>query len=367
MSSSVAARGKASRLNPSLKPENFPKCASEALILLETLLVGRNTQDLVIKIVSENIFLERINDGGGRAPQMAFMQEYQLTVALIEFFSKPGPRRDDIFHALFGSKLSPRRSSQLVKLVSTAVSASVVPVLTAAGAWLQQVGYKSTLSQEVTKQIAADFTLHSLPAREKLEQLSMIVPHFAARFMVAVADLYLNEKRSAGLTPPPEALLDVFTEWMTENPTVICQAPPPGVGLPAGATPGPFVNPLASLLRWTVLAPLVSQGAAYSKLHLSLLTTIQQVATVNKKTVLPNRELMQIVKSLQSYCARLRARKVKPEHDDAYQRSMARFAQAVQIALCSKCIANRYPLLAAVKLLPPFKLMSIVISSQKRR
>ncbi|XP_017144018.1 uncharacterized protein LOC108156826 [Drosophila miranda] len=361
MSSSVAARSLASRCNSNIKPE----CASEALVLLETLLIGRNTKNLVVKIVSENIFLEGINDGGGRQTH-PLMQEYQLTITLIEFFSKPGPRRDAIFHALFGSQLSPQRSSQLVKLVSIAVSISVVPVLTAAGTWLQQVGYKSTLSQEVTKQIVDDFAFYSLPAREQLKQLSMIAPHFAASFMVAVADIYLNERRSTGLTPPPEHLLDVFSDWITKNLTV-CKAPPPVLGLPAGATAGPFVNPLASLMRWTILAPLVSQTAAYSKLHLSVLTTLQQLAAIDKSTAVANRELLQTAKSLQSYCARLRRRKLKPEDDAAYQRSMARFAQAVQIALCSKCLTNRYPLITALKALPPFKLMSIVISSSKRR
>jgi len=193
----------------------------------------------------------------------------------------------------------------------------------------------------------------------------MVGPHFAANFMVAVADLYLNEQRSQTLNPPPDALLDTITEWMTENPT-LCQASQQPLVLPAGAIAMPFATPLAGLLRWVVLAPLVSNRQAYSNLHLSLLRALQQLVSSGESTALPSQDLMQIVKSLQSYCARLGESKTDPDTDAAYQKCMERFAQAVQIALSSNCITNQIQLLCLLESLPPHKLMKIVIEAHKK-
>ncbi|EDW69953.1 integrator complex subunit 15 [Drosophila virilis] len=358
----------------SLRKLEYPMCAVEALSRLEGLIASRNKQNLAMQIISEFIFLERTKDGDVRKmqtlgiSQMNIYQEFQLILALIEYFSRPGrdATRNAIFLSLFGSHLTPQRSRLLSRLISTAVSGSVAPLLSSAGTWMQQVGCKTSPSLEVAQNIVSDFISFSRKTPEQLRHLPMVGPHFAANFMVAVADLYLNEKRGGVLTPPPDALLDAITEWTTENP-LLCQAPQQPLVLPAGAIAMPFATPLAGLLRWVVLAPLVSNRQAYSNLHLSLLHTLLKTANNGESTIsLHSQELIQIVTSLQKYCARLTEAKVVPEEDAAYIKSMERFAQAVQIALASNCITNHIQLLCVLETLPPHALMKIVLAAHKK-
>ncbi|BFF98701.1 uncharacterized protein DMAD_06785 [Drosophila madeirensis] len=371
--SSSENSGKGSHRKLDLKAENYPACAVEALTRLETLIASRNKQNLVMQIISEYIFLERNKDGDGRKSQslpisqMTLCQEFQLIIALIEYFSRPGrdATRNAIFLSLFGSHLTPQRCKLLSRLISTAISGSVAPLLSAAGTWMQQVGCKTPHSLEVAQNLVSDFILYSRKTPEQLKQLPMVGPHFAANFMVAVAELYLNEQRSAALTPPPDALLDAITEWMNENPT-LCQASQQPLILPAGAIAMPFATPLAGLLRWAVLAPMVSSRLAYSNLHLSVLRTLQQTVTSGESTPLPFQDLMQVIKSLQNYCARLSETSVDPRTDAAYQKCMERLAQAVQIALACNCITNQIQLLCVLESLPNQKLMDIIIAANKK-
>ncbi|KAH8406233.1 hypothetical protein KR215_008842 [Drosophila sulfurigaster] len=354
----------------SLRKLDYPMCAVEALSRLESLIASRNKQNLVMQIISEFIFLERSKDGDVRKmgiSQMNIYQEFQLILALIEYFSRPGrdATRNAIFLSLFGSHLTPQRSRLLSRLISTAVSGSVAPLLSSAGTWMQQVGCKSQPSLEVAQSIVSDFISFSRKTPDQLKQLPMVGSHFAANFMVAVADLYLNDKRGGVLTPPPDALLDAITEWTTENP-LLCQAPQQPLVLPAGAIAMPFATPLAGLLRWVVLAPLVSNRPAYSNLHLSLLHTLMQLDKSAEATPLHAQDLLQIVTSLQKYCTRLKDSKVAPEEDTAYQKCMERFAQAVQIALASKCITNQIQLLCVLENLPQHTLMKIVLETHKK-
>lgn len=378
----------------SLRKLEYPMCAVEALsrlgwltlhflipffvsnvfLVAEGLIASRNKQNLAMQIISEFIFLERTKDGDVRKmqtlgiSQMNIYQEFQLILALIEYFSRPGrdATRNAIFLSLFGSHLTPQRSRLLSRLISTAVSGSVAPLLSSAGTWMQQVGCKTPPSLEVAQNIVSDFISFSRKTPEQLRHLPMVGPHFAANFMVAVADLYLNEKRGGVLTPPPDALLDAITEWTTENP-LLCQAPQQPLVLPAGAIAMPFATPLAGLLRWVVLAPLVSNRQAYSNLHLSLLHTLLKTANNGESTIsLHSQDLMQIVTSLQKYCARLTEAKVAPDADAAYLKSMERFAQAVQIALASNCITNHIQLLCVLETLPPHALMKIVLAAHKK-
>ncbi|EDV97254.1 uncharacterized protein C7orf26 homolog [Drosophila grimshawi] len=346
----------------SLRKLDYPMCAVEALSRLEGLIASRMKQNLAMQMISEFIFLERSKDS-----QMNIYQEFQLILTLIEYFSRPGrdATRNAIFLSLFGSHLTPQRSRLLSRLISTAVSGSVAPLLSSAGTWMQQVGCKTAPSLEVAQNIVSDFISFSRKTAEQLKQLPMVGPHFAANFMVAVADLYLNEMRGGVLTPPPDALLDAITEWTTENP-LLCQAPQQPLVLPPGAIAMPFATPLAGLLRWVVLAPLVSNRQAYSQLHLSLLHALLQLVNSGDATPLHAQDLKQIVTSLQKYCSRLTEANVVPDDDPAYIKCMERFAQAVQIALASNCITNQIQLLCVLETLPPHTLMKIVLGTHKK-
>uniref|UniRef100_A0A0A1X8V8 Uncharacterized protein C7orf26 n=1 Tax=Zeugodacus cucurbitae TaxID=28588 RepID=A0A0A1X8V8_ZEUCU len=357
-----------------LRKLDFPACAKEALPRIESIVVSRNKQNFAIQLISEFVFMERPKDAVDIRKGQAFngvqlnsFQEFQLIVVLIEYFSQPGPdaTRNVVFLSLFGSNLTPQRSKILCRLVSTAVSGSVAPLLSSAGTWMQQVGCMNPPSLEVAQSLVSDFVTFSRKTSEQFKQLPMVAPHFAANLMTTVADLYMKEQQGT-LTPPPDALLDVFTEWISENHD-LCLASQQPLALPSGAIAMPVVTPLAGLIRWAVLSPMCSNRSSYSNLHLWLLQTMMQIVTVGPPTALNAQHVAQIMGPLQSYVARLVADKVEPNDDTAYQKSMERLSQAVQVAVSVNCMYGNIPqLLCLLETLPPHPLMTMVIKSNKK-
>lgn len=102
------------------------------LNLPESLCTSKKNQDRCLEIIAECIFLEKRSDP--KKPTtigLNVFQEFQLVLALAEFFSRPGPdvTRNAVFLSLFGvSTLTPGRSRVLSKFVSTAISDSIAPV-----------------------------------------------------------------------------------------------------------------------------------------------------------------------------------------------------------------------------------------------
>ncbi|XP_065354295.1 integrator complex subunit 15 [Calliphora vicina] len=359
----------------SLRKLEFPTCVKEALPRIESIIIGRGKQNFIMQLISEFVFLERSKDidvRRGQSPQsygnmhMNKIQEFQLILVLIEFFSQPGPdsTRNAVFLSLFGTNLTPQRSKILCKLISTAVSGSVAPLLSSAGTWMQQVGCTTAPSLEVAQSLVSDFIIFSRKTSEQLKQLPLVAPHFAANLMTAVADLYLNEQRGV-LTAPPDALLDVFCEWITENPS-LCLASQQPLALPIGAIAMPVVTPLAGLIRWSVLSPLVSTRNTYSNLHLSLLQTLLEIVNNGPPTALSVQHLAMIAVPLKNHAARLTADQIDPSTNVDFQKCLERYAQAVQVGLSGNCVyGNVSQLLCALESLPPHSLMKIVISANK--
>lgn len=329
-----------------------------------------------MQLISEFVFLERNKDVDirrGQSPQqyanmnLNKIQEFQLILVLIEYFSQPCPdsTRNAVFLSLFGTNLTPQRSQILCKLISTSVSGSVAPLLSSAGTWMQQVGCTTPPSLEVAQSLVSDFIIFARKTSEQLKQLPLVAPHFAANLMTAVADLYLNDQRNI-LTAPPDALLDVFCEWVTDNPA-LCLASQQPLALPTGAIAMPVVTPLAGLIRWSVLSPIVSNRPTYSSLHLALLQTLLDVVNSGPPTALSAQHLSLIVGPLKNQAARLLAEKVDPAEDENFKKCMERFAQAVQVGLSANCVYGNIPqLLCALETLPSHSLMKIVISANRR-
>lgn len=222
----------------SLRKLEFPACAKEALPRIESIIISRSKQNFAMALISEFVFLEMDNRKMPGGACMNSFQEFQLILVLIEYFSQPGPdaTRNAVFLSLFGSNLTVQRSRILSKLISTAVSGSVAPLLSSAGTWMQQVGCTTSQVLEVAQALVSDFITFSKRTSEQLKQLPLVAPHFAANLMTSVADLYMQERTggSTALIPPPDALLDVFTEWISENPA-LCFAAQQPLALPSGA------------------------------------------------------------------------------------------------------------------------------------
>lgn len=98
--------------------------------------------------------------------------------------------------------------------------------------------------------------------------------------MTSVSGLYLTD--SVEMTTPPEQLIEIFTEWISDN-SALCSAQQPPLALLPGAIPMALVPPIDGLIRWCVLAPLFQDAidTTYSKLHLAILQSLVQVSIIN--------------------------------------------------------------------------------------
>lgn len=100
---------------------------------------------------------------------------------------------------------------------------------------------------------------------------------FAVNFMTSVSDLYFKEI-GCDMATPPDSLIELFTEWISENPNLITETQPP-LDLLSGAIPMPLIPPIEGLIRWCTLSPLFLSinELNYSKLHLAVLQSLSQV------------------------------------------------------------------------------------------
>lgn len=359
-----------------LRKMDFPEMAREALPIIENLIIHRNKHDLAMDLIGEFVFRERREDqrGGGQqyqkqpvAPRLSCIDEFQLVLVLCDFFSRPGPdaTRNAVFFSLFGGSIG--RTSVLNKLISTAVSGSIAPLLCAAGTWMQQLGCTSPPSLELAQCIVKDFVIFSNKSSEQLKSLPMVAPRFAANFMTAVTDLYLNGVKGQ-LVAPPDLLLDVITEWVSENPA-LCLASQQPMALPTGAIAMPVVTPLAGLIRWCVLSMMITKKQdLYSKLHLAVLQSLLEATppATAPPSALNAQHLALIINSLQAEMESL-LKAGKSLNEEYIHSCLERFAQAVQVGLTSRCIFGNIPqLVCRLETLPSKnKLLQIVINANK--
>uniref|UniRef100_A0A182PGJ7 Uncharacterized protein n=1 Tax=Anopheles epiroticus TaxID=199890 RepID=A0A182PGJ7_9DIPT len=360
-----------------LRKSEFPDTARDALPIIENLIINRNKHDMAMDLIAEFVFRERRDEPRGAQfskqsaqPRLSPIEEFQLVLVLCDFFSRPGPdaTRNAVFLSLFGG--SNARTSVLNKLISTAVSGSIAPLLCAAGTWMQQLGCTSPASLELAQCIVKDFVIFSKNSSEQLKSLPLVAPRFAANLMTAVTDLYLNGTVKSQLVPPPDLLLDVITDWVSENPS-LCLASQQQLALPSGAIAMPVITPLAGLIRWCVLSLLVtSRQELYSKLHLAVLQSLLEatppVTTPPTLQPINAQHLMLVVNTIQAEMEHLTQKGVSLEEDNL-QSCLERFAQAVQVGLTSRCIfGNITQLMFRLEALPgKNKLLQIVIGANK--
>lgn len=95
--------------------------------------------------------------------------------------------------------------------------------------------------------------------------------------MTSVSDLYFKENEG-NIATPPNTLVELFTDWMTEDPS-LCSFTQPPLALLPGAIPMALIPPIEGLIRWCALSPLFLplSDLSYSKLHLAVLHSLTQV------------------------------------------------------------------------------------------
>ncbi|GAB0086421.1 uncharacterized protein DMENIID0001_118620 [Sergentomyia squamirostris] len=347
----------------------------DTLQRIESMINNRSKQEHTMELIAE-IFCEKSpRDIDVRKSQaqllpasLTLIQELQLVVVLCEYFQCPIPEatRNAMFLSLFASPTTISRINVLAKLVSTSISALIAPLLCAAGTWMQQLGCTSQSSLDLAKNLVTDFIIFAQKASDQLKFLPQVAPRFTANIITAVAELYLNDIYDNVAVPPP-ILLDTFTEWVSSNPE-LCLASQKPLVLPTGAIAMPVLTPMAGLIRWCVLAPLLDPDKSYSRLHLAIMQSMQQTPPpTGSPTVINAQHMSHIVATLEGKYVHIR----KPENasslsDERFQLCLERFSQAVQVALSSKCVYGSVPqLLCRLEALPPNTLMQMVIKNNK--
>ncbi|KAK6634138.1 hypothetical protein RUM44_004746 [Polyplax serrata] len=366
-----------SDIKHTIRQYSFPHCSREALSIIEQLTINHNTGrtvisksiELVSEIIEEFVFCETspLPDGSqnssansNRAKKLTCIQELQLLEVLCDYFSYPGGNEaahNTVFMNLFPDSHKDR-SRLLVKLVSISISTRSKPVLNATGIWMQQLGCTSDYSLELAKGLVNDYFVLVPKAIERLQDLPKIAPRFTANFITAVAELYSLKENNENL--PPEALLEVVTEWVSKNTNLctaalFCHEP----ALPQGGIPMPPVTPFAGLFRWCILAPLASSTTSklYSKLHLALLESLLDT-TIPRENVVCAQHLASIVYPVLHLS--------QGKTNAALQLALDRLAQAVQVILESNSIyGKKQELFNLLDTLPDNRLLLLVKNKHK--
>lgn len=355
-------------------------------------------QDQCLELIGDCLFLEKksidsrknYNNGGVQQSTLTLMQEFQLVVVLSEFFSRQGPEmsKNAMFLSLFGSSSPAQqfisRSRVLVRLVSTAVSGSIEPVLRffllfglyynlitlqilrTAGTWMQQLGPTSEPCLELSRRLVEDFISFSKKCSDQLRTLPQVAPRFTLNFMTSVTDLYLHEQKNGQQQMPPDLLLEIFTDWLTDNPA-LCSVVHPPLLLPQGAISMPLVTPLAGLISWCVLAPIYQaapESPCYNRLHLAILQSFlhnrNAATTAAASTTLNALHLTAIIASLKQRSERMES------DNERLQIALDRFGQSIQLALTARTLfGNLAQFMCRLETLPANHLLQIVIKSHK--
>lgn len=398
----------------------------------EQLLLANKKQDACLDIIADTIFWEKKppQSSAGRqsaagiitAPTLTITQEFQLVIVLCDFFTERrahnNPQSASICNALFLSLFGhgigiggPARARVLCRLVSTAISARQPDVLSAAGTWMQQMGPSSPCCTELAARLVDDFVHYSPPTgrpHEQLLELPLLAPRFTVNLITAITELYLLD--ATHRTAPPAILLEVLFSWMAAAPQ-LCLGGLPAPALPVGAIAMPLVTPLAGLIRWCVLSPMLTASAApnhnaanagggatmttnttaaatepqvdpkaYSKLHLAVLQSLAQNQSANAAAAasgpLPGinalhlsaivTALKQVPVAMHDVDGTAAAADSDATTAERLQECLERFAQSVQLAMAARAITgNVTQLMCRLETLPRNPLLQIVIRANK--
>ncbi|KAJ3662617.1 hypothetical protein Zmor_006956 [Zophobas morio] len=352
-------------LKQTLRKLEFPLCAKEALNKIGELICGRITSiknmDLALDLMSEFIFCEVDRRGNKRSSPLSALLELQLLEILFEHFNglTNEAARNTVFLSLFSGTTALQRAGILSKLVSLAIGIPSPAILTSASTWMQQLGCTSAHSCKLAQAIVHDY-FHLVPsAADRMKILPDVAPQFTANFLTAVAENYFNSKKK-DQPYPSESLLQTITQWISQNAHLCIAAQQKQAALPPGAIAMEATTAIAGLIRWCTLAPMYEQDSQlYSHLHLALLNSILEIPHTTPPKAICAQHLATSLRFILLYSN-------KTGKQSNLQLALDRFAQAVQVALSTKCVYGKIDdLIHQLQQLPFNKLMSIVINTHK--
>uniref|UniRef100_UPI00358EA77D integrator complex subunit 15 isoform X2 n=1 Tax=Myxine glutinosa TaxID=7769 RepID=UPI00358EA77D len=186
------------------------------------------------------------------------LQELQLLEIISSYFHEQSKDalRQLVFSSLFkprGNMADPARLSLLSRLLSMAVAVAHAPVLDCTAVWMQRTPVP--FCTELVQSLVEDYCSLVPVVITTLQQAVTTSPRFCCQLITAITTLY--DLSSGAFTPPPN-LLNVVVTWVCEKPQLtlhnFLNSP-----IPASSPQGFLdLTPLAGLITWCVLSPLVT-------------------------------------------------------------------------------------------------------------
>ncbi|XP_076038810.1 integrator complex subunit 15 [Oratosquilla oratoria] len=366
----------------------FPTCVREGLRKLEEVIklpTSSQQHGTQQYIMDEFIFCFKDHKIGkpkplGPVEELAIVQQMAHHIGESVDAASQNTLFITLFHPAANDVRTPHKLRILGSLVSLAVVTHNASVLEATAVWLQQVCCLSSCSGEVCQGLVRDYFLPnpsspSMPS--PLTPLPSIAPLFTANLITAASQLYANLGTGNICVVPPLPLVRTFASWLCTHPhlaLVPLTQPLPGISLPMTAVPpiltivklcveSPFFlryhaqtqSPLPSSRRPTLTK--ITQDMVkvegkegwkedvqeaeelYSKLHLSMLKTLQSVTTVRcrmtQRQVLCPKQVLSMIEAVSE-----RVKQCKSSDQDCLQLSLDRLAQVILVALRTDCLSG---------------------------
>ncbi|XP_068204426.1 integrator complex subunit 15 [Palaemon carinicauda] len=375
-----------------LKRSEFPACVKQGLRKLEDILHMPNVshqQDIQLQIMDHFIFFCR-DSSSSKIRAVGPIEELVVVRELAQYLGKivDAASRNSLFITLFHPSTHDPRTQHKLRILSALVSLAIathnVSVLEATAVWMQQVCCLSTWSGEVCRGLVQDYFQLTPTAPQHfagaLRALPTMAPLFTANLITTLSQLYAKVGSGEVCEQPPDALVSTVVWWLQGNlgaPSHLALAPLthplPGVSLPMTAVP-----PIAPLMKWCVESPFFDKPTVvyapfesparraslpkvieaetlyeknpgkvqttectdqYSKLHLSVIQTLQSVPSfrdrMTQKQVLCPKHVTSVVDAV---CERIQNSSEK--QSEAVNMSLDRLAQTILVALHTECLSG---------------------------
>lgn len=311
----------------------------------------------LIEFIDEFIFSASKGVKPGKKPRRPTnIQQLQLIQILSDYFTSDTDFNllCSVFMIIFmvqGRDVE-YKVSTLARLLSLALATNAVSILNFGGVWVTQQTPTSPHSLTVAQYLVQDYLCTQSQVCRALHHLPRQSPLFTANLIAAMGELY---SRVGGMVlgevqpTPPSQVVELVTTWLKGSP----QLTEGGARSGQPAIPVTGTSPVASLLSWSVLAPLSGQqGETYSLLHHTLLNTI-----LGDGTKVPPKYLVHLTESLLT-------RLSSGEHTEPLTcLALDRFGQLLGAVIRSGSSPPDKDLVTLVNQLPANRLVHIVLAS----
>lgn len=353
----------------SLRKLEFPASANQAIVFIHSTCQqfsqsGVPSSDQLaslIDFIDEFIFSAPVGRGGGKGGgrkgrRLGGVQQLQLIQVLSDYFTSDADFNllCSVFMIIFmvQGKDIEHKVAVLARLLSLALGLNLSNILNFGGVWVTQQEPTSTHSLSVASHLVQDYIVTQPGLCSALKHLPAQSPLFTANLIASIGELYSRVTTEGGsFTPAPKQVVSLVTSWLRQSPA-LCQpsGSPGGASLPVTGT-----SPVASLLPWPVLAPLVNrEEEEQAVLQHTLVTTLLADAENNQ---VPPQHLAHLASSL---LARLQE---GGHSEEQAALALDRFGQVLAAATRRSGGKVGKELLVTVRQLPPNRLITIVLAT----